>query len=526
MAADGARRAPACAVCALLSLNAVALVGAVIGLAAALAVDAAGPVGQQAQHLVAWAAAVAGSGALLGFGAAAACQRHLYAYFVAQLGVAAACAWLASTALDRVDGGALDELQGAANWQQSARQVLGEAPSALEACGDTTGVQDAALGRACWDELRPALRGSVRRSVVAWAACMLALQLLALLAAKWALTLPVIVVKTEITTSFLTLAGSGAMFLLALIEHLRVQTAFGRRAVGWCAGAAAVLLVLALWGLANTLLARRVGRWRSSLGTSAAGVGSVGTACTDSCFGASRLASLAVTLLGIVMLLVLAVACSSRPDALLARLQSTITDEELQQLLYEWQLLNCPISAAAATAEQLHSAAAGGAAAVVGGADAGREEAGSWQGLLGDEAPTTADTDGTVIAEPGRPALQLRDAQLAATGAVLSCSAHALGWETTGLKATAEAWLLGDVQRVCVLCAAVLAVRLLSVAFMIYHADDPAWTAVMDGKRHHLHPSQAIEQVRAACIEEEPFSARTHARILLLLLLRGVAWLD
>ena len=63
------------------------------------------------------------------------------------------------------------------------------------------------------------------------------------------------------------------------------------------------------------------------------------------------------------------------------------------------------------------------------------------------------------------------------------------------MRPAVQEWLLADMQRVCMLCSVVFAVRLLSVGLMIYNADSPAWTAVMDGKHHHLHPSQAIEQV-------------------------------
>lgn len=499
---------PRCAIGALLCLNAVALVAAVAAISAAIAVDTAGPVGSAAQVAVAWAAAIAGSGALLGLGAAAACQRHLYGYFLAQLVAAAACMWLLSTGVHAVDA-TVDEIGRATSWRVSAEQVLGRHLSELDACAGI----DGALTEVCWHELRPSLRRSLRRSLLGWGGCMSTLQVLALLAVKWALTLPVIAVKTEIATSYLMLAAAAVLFALAIYYRFRVDTAFGRRLVWWCAGTAGLVLVLALWGFANTLLARRVGRWSS-------GIGGSSVACTDSCFGASRLASLAVSLVTAISLLVVAFACTSRPDSILRRVESGVTDDELQQLLYEWQLLNCRASEAAFTAERLSATPSSSRAVLLeegrnSSFDEGVAWVGSWSGIMvGDESEIQSNALADAAAPAGK-------------GSVLSCDVHQLSWDTLGMRPAVQSWLVADVQRVCVLFAVVLAVRLLSVGLMIYHADSPAWTVVMDGKRHHLHPDQAMEQVRASWSQfQGTLAARCHYTLChtaVLCVLRGCA---
>jgi hypothetical protein len=264
---------------------------------------------------------------------------------------------------------------------------------------------------------------------------------------------------------------------LAMYYHFRVETAFGRRLVLWNACMSGVLLALALWGFANTLLARRVGRWSS-------GVGGGSVACTDSCFGASRLASLAVSLVALISLLVLALACGSRPDSLLRHLESAVTNDELQQLLHEWQLLNCKPSESAATAERQRATPSGSQVELAERAANSSLYGGSWSDIV----MIVDDSAATSVADTGAQVF------------LFSCGVQQLGWETPGVRPAVQAWLVNDVQRLCVLCAVVLAVRLLCVGLMIYHADSPAWTIVMDGKRHHLHPSQAFEQVRNSWI--------------------------
>lgn len=318
------------------------------------------------------------------------------------------------------------------------------------------------------------------------------LQVLALLAVKWALTLPVIVVKTEVATSYLMLAAAAALFALAIYYDFHVETTFGRRLVWWCAGTSGLVLVLALWGFANTLLARRVGRWSSDVGGSS-------VACTDSCFGASRLASLSVSLLAAISLLVVAYACTSRPDSILRRVESGVTNDELQQLLYEWQLLNCRASEAAVTGERLGAMPSSSRAFILqegrnGSFDEGVAWVGSWSDIMvadGSEIQNNALADSA-----------------AGNGAVLSCGVHQLSWGTPGMRPAVQSLLVADVWRVCVLSAVVLVVRLLSIGLMIYHADSPAWTVIMDGKRHHLHPYQAIEQVRDSWIQFQRQSQR------------------
>ena len=311
----------------LLLLNGGALLVAAASLSATLTIDAAGPVGRSAQTLAASAAVLAALVALLGCATATAYPRYLYVYFVSQLAACAACAYVLGTVLGRVDTALeLKSLQfssRAPNWRDDS-QLLGVPPSGLDGCDAET----EELSEACWEALRPALRASLRRRVLRVGTALLALQLLALLAAKWVLTLPVIVVRTEIAIAYATLTLATILAVAAVYESFRVETAFGMRLVGWCAGAAALLFVQSVWGLANTLLARRIGRWRS-------GAGEVGRwgwccSCSDGCFGASRLASLAVMMLGTCLFVVLAVACSSRPDALLKRVQSGVTDAELQ----------------------------------------------------------------------------------------------------------------------------------------------------------------------------------------------------
>ena len=88
---------------------------------------------------------------------------------------------------------------------------------------------------------------------------------------------------------------------------------------------------LAVWGLANTLLARRVERGCAG-----------GCACSDSAFGLSRLCNFVVSLMTCVGMFALAIACSARPESLLRRLQTGVSDADLQQLLLEWKLLTCP----------------------------------------------------------------------------------------------------------------------------------------------------------------------------------------
>lgn len=476
--ATGDADIPRCAIGSVLCVNAVALVLAVVATSAAVAVDVAGPLGGTMQKVVAWAAATVGSGALLGIVTAAGCQRHLYVYFVAQLAAAVGCVWLLSESLSMVNG-AVDEIGRATSWADNAEQVLGEQPFELDAC---TEMFDGDLTDTCWHELRPSLCSSLRRSLLGWGGCVAVLHLLALLATKWALTLPVIVVKTEVTTSYFMLASAVALLFLAIYYHFRVETTFGRRLVFWSAGMSGLLLTLALWGFANTLLARRVGRWSS-------GVGGGSVACTDSCFGASRLASLAVSLVASISLLVLALACSSRPDSLLRRLEAAVTDDELQQLLYEWQLLNCKPSEAAATAERLGATPFGS-----------QVELATLQDVLNSSLYGGSWSDVTIVDNfevHTDNAAETRGVDAGGEVSLLSCRAQQLGWESAGMRIAVQAWLANDVQRMCVLCAVVLAVRLLCVGMMIYHADSPAWTVVMDGKRHHLHPSQAIEQVRS-----------------------------
>ena len=180
---------------------------------------------------------------LLGCAGATTCTRYLYVYFVSHLAVTAACAYILATVLGRVDE--LKSLQyssRAPSWRDDAR-LLGVSPGGLQGC-DADAEE---LSQVCWEALRPALLASRRRAVVRGGSALLSLQLLALLAAKWALTLPVIVVKTEIAIAYATLTLATILALAAGYQSSRVQTAFGSRLVGWCAGAAALLFVQSVW---------------------------------------------------------------------------------------------------------------------------------------------------------------------------------------------------------------------------------------------------------------------------------------
>ena len=245
-----------------------------------------------------------------------------------------------------------------------------------------------------------------------------------------------IVVKTDLVVSYATLALGAALAISVFGYSFRVQTEFGGRLVNYALGTAFLLLAcepgpglcpaappypcragcrLAVWGLANTLLARRVERGCAG-----------GCACSDSAFGLSRLCNFVVSLMICVGMFALAIACSARPDSLLRRLQTGVSDADLQQLLLEWKLLTCPAAHGAVLDRE---------------PAAELTAAGSWE-LAEEEA------------------------------AGLSCTSDNLGWSSAQDDALGWVAALG---RVAVLGGEVFALRVLCLGLILYNDDKPAW---------------------------------------------------
>ena len=182
-------------------------------------------------------------------------------------------------------------------------------------------------------------------------------------------------------------------------------------------------MALGLWGYANTLLSRQLGRRSGSL-----------SGVVHSCFGYSRTANLACLLLLSVLMLVLALSCLERQDAVLRRLEASLGEQGLVDVFAEWRAMqHCPDVWLPSPIDGSH-------------------------GGVGENMEAAADTG--ALAE-------------------WTCDTPALTWPMLRAAASRRLDTLG---RLGLLVALVLALRAVCVVVLLYHADDPQWRWLLDGK--------------------------------------------
>ena len=149
---------------------------------------------------------------------------------------------------------------------------------------------------------------------------------LGLAALQAAISLVVIVVKTEICVSHLTILGGIFLVLTAWYSRSRTVTEWAQARCSDLQLLGVVVVVLGGWGYANTAISRRLGRGCSTTHGGAGGGGCRQCKCrcgesVASCFGYSRLAFVATLMVTVVLLLVGGLSCLSRPDAMLRRVR-------------------------------------------------------------------------------------------------------------------------------------------------------------------------------------------------------------